>query len=82
VGVIKDVDRLKSLFDLFAETLDTLCVIGSAYETPPFEPVDIPDSDKLLRPSKAAEGEALLRPAGGVGEEDADRLVRPSDPKG
>lgn len=32
-GVIKDVDRLKALYDLFAETLDELCRIGSAYET-------------------------------------------------
>jgi len=29
-GVIKDVERLKLLFDLFAETLDRLCEIGSA----------------------------------------------------
>lgn len=33
VGVIKDVDRLKAIYDLFAETLDALCRIGSAYET-------------------------------------------------
>jgi hypothetical protein len=32
-GVIKDVERLRQLFDLFAETLDQLCRIGSAYET-------------------------------------------------
>ena len=32
VGVIKDVDRLKSLFDLFAAVLDQLCRIGSAYK--------------------------------------------------
>jgi hypothetical protein len=31
-GVIKDLDRLKLLFDLFAETLDQLCRMGSAYE--------------------------------------------------
>jgi len=31
-GVIKDVERLKQLFELFAETLDHLCRIGSAYE--------------------------------------------------
>jgi hypothetical protein len=30
IGVIKDVDRLKSLFDLFAAVLDQLCKIGSA----------------------------------------------------
>lgn len=36
-GIIKDVDRLRSLFELFAETLDQLCRIGSAYEeAPPF----------------------------------------------
>lgn len=34
-GIIKDVDRLKLLFDLFAETLDELCRIGSAYEGDP-----------------------------------------------
>jgi hypothetical protein len=34
-GVIKDVDRLKSLFDLFGVTLDHLCQIGSAYERDP-----------------------------------------------
>jgi len=34
-GVIKDVDRLKQLFDLFAETLDQLCRLGSAYEQAP-----------------------------------------------
>jgi hypothetical protein len=35
VGVIKDVERLKGLFDLFAETLDQLCRMGSAYEGAP-----------------------------------------------
>jgi hypothetical protein len=34
-GVIKDVERLKLLFDLFAETLDQLCHMGSAYERAP-----------------------------------------------
>ena len=34
-GVIKDIDRLKLLYDLFAETLDQLCRVGSAYETNP-----------------------------------------------
>lgn len=32
-GVIKDIDRLQQLFALFAETLDQLCRIGSAYES-------------------------------------------------
>jgi hypothetical protein len=34
-GVIKDVERLKALYDLFAELLDQLCRIGSAYENAP-----------------------------------------------
>lgn len=34
-GEIKDVDRLKKLFDLFAEVLDQLCQIGSATEEAP-----------------------------------------------
>jgi hypothetical protein len=32
LGVIKDVERLKILFDLFAALLDQLCRIGSAYK--------------------------------------------------
>ena len=35
VGVIKDVERLKGLFDLFAAVLDRLCRIGSAYKGVP-----------------------------------------------
>jgi hypothetical protein len=35
VGVIKDRERLKSLFDLFTLVLDQLCQLGSAYETDP-----------------------------------------------
>jgi hypothetical protein len=35
VGIIKDVERLQQLFALFAETLDQLCRIGSAYEQAP-----------------------------------------------
>ncbi len=34
-GVIKDVERLKHLYELFAVTLDQLCEIGSAYDTNP-----------------------------------------------
>jgi hypothetical protein len=79
VGVIKDVDRLKLLFDLFAETLDTLCVIGSAYETPPFEKVDIPDADKLLRSSDSSDGDELLRPALASSQTDPNLLPRPAD---
>lgn len=35
VGVIKDVERLKLLYTLFAETLDQLCRIGSASDEAP-----------------------------------------------
>ena len=35
VGVIKDLERLKGLFDLFAAVLDQLCRIGSAYKQEP-----------------------------------------------
>jgi len=35
VGIIKDVDRLKQLYELFAETLDELCRMGSAYDSDP-----------------------------------------------
>jgi hypothetical protein len=34
-GIIKDIERLKLLFDLFAETLDHLCRVGAASESPP-----------------------------------------------
>ena len=34
-GVIKDVDRLRLLYELFAETLDRLVVIGSARSSDP-----------------------------------------------
>lgn len=34
-GVIKDVDRLKHLFDLFSQVLDELCRLGPAYEGEP-----------------------------------------------
>lgn len=35
VGVLTDVERLKSLFDLFAAVLEQLCKIGSAYKQEP-----------------------------------------------
>jgi hypothetical protein len=35
VGVIKDKERLKNLFDLFSLVLDELCRLGSAYEDEP-----------------------------------------------
>lgn len=35
VGVLKETERLKTLYWLFAETLDHLCAIGTAYEDHP-----------------------------------------------
>jgi len=35
IGVIKDVERLKLLYELFGETLEQLCVIGSARKADP-----------------------------------------------
>jgi len=35
VGVIKDTQRLRQLFELFSEVLNHLCHIGSAYEDDP-----------------------------------------------
>lgn len=35
VGVIKDMDLLEALFDLFSKVLDNLCIMGSAYEEDP-----------------------------------------------
>jgi hypothetical protein len=34
-GVIKDIDRLELLYELFTETLDELCRMGAAVDTPP-----------------------------------------------
>ncbi len=35
LGDIKEVERLKQLFDLFSETLDELCRMGAAYDDEP-----------------------------------------------
>lgn len=35
VGIIRDLDRLLDLYDLFAEVMDHLCEIGTAYEDKP-----------------------------------------------
>ena len=35
MGVIKDIERLKSLYMLFALVLDKLCIMGSAYDEGP-----------------------------------------------
>ncbi len=79
-GVLKDVDRLKSLFDLFAATLHQLCHIGSAYETDPSLPVSRPPADSLLRGSEVPPTSgSLLRPAGSSGDDDSDKLPRPAD---
>jgi hypothetical protein len=79
-GVLKNADLLKGLFELFSETLQTLCEIGSAYETPPFASHDIPDEDRLLRSSEPSESDRLLRSAESADSDDPDRLVRASDP--
>ena len=34
-GILKDIEQLHDLFDLFAHTLDHLCAIGTAYEDDP-----------------------------------------------
>lgn len=83
VGIIKDIERLKALFDLFAETLHQLCNIGSAYETDPDRPAHVPPRDSLLRAAEAAPGDTLLRPAGGASApEDPGRLLRPTESDG
>ncbi|HLJ21773.1 MAG TPA: hypothetical protein VKU84_16325 [Stellaceae bacterium] len=80
VGILKDIERLKSLFDLFAETLHWLCHIGSAYETDPNLPVARPPADALVRASDAPPDSGnLLRPTEQAGEADPDRLLRPAD---
>jgi hypothetical protein len=35
IGVIKNVERLKALFDLFAAVLNQMCRMGSAYKQEP-----------------------------------------------
>ncbi|HZS04759.1 MAG TPA: DUF3137 domain-containing protein [Blastocatellia bacterium] len=35
VGVVTDIERLRALYELFAETLDHLCHLGPAYEDDP-----------------------------------------------
>jgi len=35
LGIIRDLDQLRNLYELFAETLDWLCETGSAYEADP-----------------------------------------------
>lgn len=35
VGIIRDLDRLRSVYDLFAAVLQRLCAIGAAYEKDP-----------------------------------------------
>src|SRR5438552_2452420 len=76
---IRDIDRLKGLFDLFATTLHRLCVIGSAYETDPNDPGPIPAADSLLRPSGAPPSDDLLRPAEGSAASGSDHLLRPGE---
>ncbi len=39
LGTVKDLNQLKSIYDLFAETLNHLCHLGSAYENDPNLPL-------------------------------------------
>jgi len=34
-GIIKNIERLKDLFEVFSEVLNRLCVIGAAYQSHP-----------------------------------------------
>lgn len=34
-GIVKDIEQLKQLFEIFSEVLSQLCIIGSAYENDP-----------------------------------------------
>jgi hypothetical protein len=76
-SVIKDIERLKSLFDLFAETMHQLCTIGSAYEVDPSLPVTLPVADTLLRGAEPPPNDAsLLRPVEETSEPYAGELLR------
>jgi len=34
-GIIKDIEQLKGLFEVFSEALNRLCIIGAAYQSSP-----------------------------------------------
>jgi hypothetical protein len=52
-AVVRDVVRLKGLFEVFEETLSQLCSIGSAYDADPEQPFVVPVQDSLLRGADA-----------------------------
>jgi hypothetical protein len=82
-GIIKDVPRLRGLFDLFTELLGQLHEIGSAYAASPFEPFTVPTEDILLRPANApsTDPNMLLRPASAdAPTTPSDELLRSSEP--
>lgn len=80
--VIKDVPRLRALFDLFSELLTRLHEIGSAYDHNPELPFAVPTEDTLLRPSVAppTDPNMLLRPAEATPiTSTPDQLLRPAE---
>lgn len=80
-GTLKDIPRLRALFDLFSELLHQLCEIGSAYDYDPNAPFTVPTEDILLRPSSAPADDpnTLLRPAQAqTPVVEPDTLLRPS----
>ena len=76
VGVIKDVDQLESLFDLFTESLQQLCHDGKAYE----DDVDI-HIQRLSGPGGEIQGKHLLWQGDPPRREAAAALGRLKDPK-
>ncbi len=76
VGVIKDVDQLEGLFELFAESLHQLCHDGKAYE----DDVDI-HIRRLRGPGGRIEGKHLLWQGDPPRHDAADALGRLKDPK-
>ena len=76
VGVIKDVRRLRGLFDLFSEVLIHLCHVGSAYE----DDVDLV-IEKLLGPGGRVVGNVVLWEGDPPRHQAAEHLARLKDPK-
>lgn len=76
VGVIKDVDRLRRLFDLFSEVLHHLCHVGSAYE----DDVDLV-IEKLLGPGGTIAKEVVLWEGDPPRHQAAEHLARLKNPR-
>jgi len=58
-GVVKDVERLKALFDLFAEVLNQLCRIGSACEDDPWTMLSAGPGQGAL-PVRPTDGQVVI----------------------